>query len=99
MAERAVARGPGRVSDKAYRWRGKDHEYVKLSGYDGARCILRYGRFRDEWEIQMMDLPHPLLRVRKVSVVDGRNEAMARKADRTEIITPEKIGDRIGRNR
>jgi hypothetical protein len=47
----------------------------------------------------MMDLPHPLLRVRKVSVVDGRNEAMARKADRTEIITPEKIGDRIGRNR
>jgi hypothetical protein len=39
------------------------------------------------------------LRVRKVSVVGGRNEAVARKADRTEIITPEKIGDRIGRNR
>jgi len=32
-------------------------------------------------------------------VVDGRNEAMARKADRTEIITPKRMGDMVGRNR
>ena len=39
------------------RWRGQDHEYVKLDGSDGARYILRYVRSRDEWEIQMMELP------------------------------------------
>lgn len=39
------------------RWRGEDHEYVKLDGSDGARYILRYDRSRDEWEIQMMESP------------------------------------------
>jgi hypothetical protein len=37
------------------RWRGEDHEYVKLDGSDGARYNLRYDRSRDEWEIQMME--------------------------------------------
>jgi hypothetical protein len=41
------------------RWRGEVHEYVKLDGSDGARYILRYDRFRDEWEIHMMDSPPP----------------------------------------
>ena len=40
------------------RWRGEDHEYVKLDGSDGARYILRYDRSRDDWEIQMME-PSP----------------------------------------
>jgi hypothetical protein len=39
------------------RWRGEDHEYVKLDGSDGARYILRYDRATDEWEIQMMGSP------------------------------------------
>ena len=30
---------------------------MKFSGSDGARDILRYDRFRDEWEIQMMESP------------------------------------------
>ena len=37
------------------RWRGEEHEYVKLDGSDGARYILRHDRSRDEWEIQMME--------------------------------------------
>ena len=37
------------------RWRGEDHEYVKLDGSDGARYILRYDRSRDEWEIHMSE--------------------------------------------
>jgi hypothetical protein len=39
------------------RWRGEDHEYVKLDGCDGARYILRYDRSKDEWEIHMMEAP------------------------------------------
>ena len=39
------------------RWREEDHEYVKLDGSDGARYILRYDRFLDGWEIQMMGSP------------------------------------------
>jgi hypothetical protein len=39
------------------RWRGQDHEYVKLDGSDGARYILRHDRAKDEWEIQMMEAP------------------------------------------
>ena len=39
------------------RWRGEDHEYVKLDGSDGARYILRHDRARGEWEIQMMESP------------------------------------------
>jgi len=42
------------------RWRGEDHEYVKLDGSDGARYILRYDRSLDEWEIQTMDSPPPM---------------------------------------
>ena len=37
------------------RWRGEDHEYVKLSASDGNRYILRYDRVRDEWEIHLME--------------------------------------------
>lgn len=39
------------------RWRGENHEYVKLDGSDGARYILRYDGTVDEWEIQMMESP------------------------------------------
>ncbi len=42
------------------RWRGEDHEYVKLDGSDGARYILRYDRSLDEWEIRMMESPPPV---------------------------------------
>jgi hypothetical protein len=42
------------------RWRGEDHEYVKLDGSDGALYILRYDHFRDGWEIQMMESPPPM---------------------------------------
>jgi hypothetical protein len=42
------------------RWRGENHEYVKLDGSDGARYILRYDHSRDEWEIQMMESPPPM---------------------------------------
>lgn len=42
------------------RWRGEDHEYVKLDGSDGALYILRYDRSRDEWEIQMMESSPPM---------------------------------------
>lgn len=37
------------------RWRGEDHEYVKLDASDGSRYILRHDRVRDEWEIHMME--------------------------------------------
>lgn len=37
------------------RWRGEDHEYVKLSASDGNRYILRYDRRADEWEITLME--------------------------------------------
>jgi hypothetical protein len=37
------------------RWRGEDHEYVKLNASDGNRYILRYDRVRDEWEILLME--------------------------------------------
>ena len=41
------------------RWRGQDHEYVKLDASAGARYILRHDRSRDEWEIQMMEATGP----------------------------------------
>ena len=37
------------------RWRGEDHEYVKLTASDGNRYILRYDRDQDEWEIHFME--------------------------------------------
>lgn len=37
------------------RWRGEDHEYVKLSASDGNRYILRYDHSADEWEITLME--------------------------------------------
>ena len=39
------------------RWRGEDHEYVKLNASDGNRYILRYDRKADEWEITVMEVP------------------------------------------
>jgi hypothetical protein len=41
------------------RWRGEDHEYVKVDGSDTARYLLRYDRSRDEWEIRMMEWLSP----------------------------------------
>lgn len=42
------------------RWRGEDHEYVKLSASDGNRYILRYDSTADEWEITLMEAPGKL---------------------------------------
>lgn len=58
---RAFLLGERRVEVRCVldRWRGEDHEYVKLDGSDGARYILRYDRSLDEWEIQMMESPPP----------------------------------------
>ena len=39
------------------RWRGEDHEYVKLAASDGNRYVLRYDRVADEWEIVLMEAP------------------------------------------
>lgn len=39
------------------RWRGEDHEYVKLSASDGNRYILRYDLGTDEWEMTLMEAP------------------------------------------
>jgi len=39
------------------RWRGQDHEYVKLTASDGNLYILRYDRNADEWEIILMETP------------------------------------------
>ena len=35
-------------------------EFGKLDGSDGARYILRYDRFRDEWEIQVVESRPPM---------------------------------------
>ncbi len=45
------------VSQYLHNRTGEDHEYVKLDGSDGARCILRHDRSRDEWKIQTMESP------------------------------------------
>ena len=37
------------------RWRGEDHEYVKLDSSDGARYILRY----DRWNRRHLRVDHP----------------------------------------
>jgi len=39
------------------RWRGEDHEYVKLSASDGCLYILRYDAGSDDWEITLMEAP------------------------------------------
>jgi dipeptidyl aminopeptidase/acylaminoacyl peptidase len=43
------------VTSVSDRWRGEDHEYVKLDASDGNRYILRYDSVRDEWEIYLME--------------------------------------------
>ena len=48
---------PLEVTSVLDRWRGEDHEYVKLSASDGNRYVLRYARNADEWEIVLMEAP------------------------------------------
>lgn len=43
------------VTSVSDRWKGEDHEYVKLDASDGYRYILRYDPVRDEWEIHLME--------------------------------------------
>ncbi len=38
------------------RWRGEDHEYVKLDASDGNRYILRYDHNADAWEITLLEV-------------------------------------------
>ena len=45
------------VSSVLDRWRGQDHEYVKLTASDANLYILRYDRNADEWEIILMETP------------------------------------------
>ncbi|NNF84877.1 MAG: hypothetical protein HKM29_06935 [Deltaproteobacteria bacterium] len=45
------------VSSVLDRWRGQDHEYVKLTASDRNLYILRYDRNADEWEIILMETP------------------------------------------
>ncbi|HJX74295.1 MAG TPA: hypothetical protein VJ307_09080 [Candidatus Deferrimicrobiaceae bacterium] len=45
------------VTDVLDRWRGEDHEYVKLAASDGNRYVLRYDRNADEWEMVLMEAP------------------------------------------
>jgi hypothetical protein len=45
------------VTDVLDRWRGEDHEYVKLTASDGNRYVLRYDRDADEWEMVLMEPP------------------------------------------
>ena len=48
------------VSSVLDRWRGQDHEYVKLTASDKNLYILRYDRNEDEWEIVLMETPKRL---------------------------------------
>jgi len=50
---RAVFLGDRRIEVKEVvdRWRGEDHEYVKIDASDGNRYILRLDRERSEWEV------------------------------------------------
>jgi hypothetical protein len=47
------------VVSVADRWRGEDHEYIKLDASDGNVYILRYDMEQDEWEITLMEAPRP----------------------------------------
>ncbi len=37
------------------RWYGTDHDYFKVSAEGGFVYIIRYDKFRDEWELVMME--------------------------------------------
>jgi hypothetical protein len=39
------------------RWYGEDHAYFKLTGEDGALYILRQDRWRNGWELLLMEAP------------------------------------------
>ena len=56
---RAILLGERRVEVTSIldRWRGENHEYVKLTASDGNRYILRHDREADEWEITLMEAP------------------------------------------
>ena len=45
------------VTEVLDRWRGEDHEYVKLAASDGNRYLLRYDCDADEWEMILMEAP------------------------------------------
>lgn len=56
---RAILLGERRldVTDVLDRWRGEDHEYVKLAASDGNRYVLRHDLDADEWEMVLMEDP------------------------------------------
>ncbi len=53
---RTLFLGERRVDVQAVvdRWRGEDHEYVKLTGSDGNLYIIRYSANSDAWELILM---------------------------------------------
>lgn len=59
---RALLLGDRRVDVSAIldRWRGEDHEYVKVAGSDGNRYIVRYSAAADEWELVLMEAEPPV---------------------------------------
>jgi hypothetical protein len=52
LGERRIA-----VREIVDRWYGEDHAYFKLTGEDGVRYLLRQDRWRDTWELILMEVP------------------------------------------
>ncbi len=43
------------VKEVLDRWYGEEHDYFKVRAEDGFIYIIRYDRFKDEWELVMME--------------------------------------------
>ncbi|MBI5492900.1 MAG: hypothetical protein HY893_08215 [Deltaproteobacteria bacterium] len=54
---KALVMGDKRLEIKEVidRWYGADHDYFKVMAEDGFVYIIRHDRFRDEWELVMME--------------------------------------------
>jgi hypothetical protein len=52
LRERRVA-----VRDILDRWRGEDHAYFKLVGYDDVCYLIRHDLRSDTWELIFLEVP------------------------------------------